>query len=102
MQNGYFDPVIDPQLDYENAYQQVHVTFAVKTGKRASYLAPQVSGDTSVLSVDAIDKATKWHRFLLPGYRGITSSRTRTGIDKGPLEVRKCEPSAGNRGAGRN
>lgn len=82
VQNGYFNPDIDPQLDYDSTYQQVNVTFAVKTGKRASYLAPQVSGDTSVLSADAIAKATHWHRFLLPGYRGITSSRTRSGIDK--------------------
>ena len=82
VQNGYFDPVIDPQLEYDSTYQQVHMTFAIKTGKRARYLPPEVSGDTSVLSAEAITKATHWHRFLLPGYRGITLSRTRSGIDK--------------------
>ncbi|HTA42438.1 MAG TPA: POTRA domain-containing protein [Bryobacteraceae bacterium] len=82
VQNGYFDPVIDPQLGYDSIYERVNITFKVKTGKRASYLTPQVSGDTSVLSAEAIAKATHWHRFLLPGYRGITSSRTRSGIDK--------------------
>jgi outer membrane protein insertion porin family len=82
VQNGYFEPVIETEFDYEDDYQQVNITFSIKTGKRASYLTPEVSGDTSVLSAAAIDKATGWHRFLLPGYRGITLSRTRGGIDK--------------------
>ena len=82
VQNGYFDPSIEPQLEYDNTYQQVNVTFAIRTGNRARYTPPQVSGDTSVLSSEVITKATRWHRFLLPGYRGITLSRTRSGIDK--------------------
>jgi outer membrane protein assembly complex protein YaeT len=81
VQNGYFDPVVNPEFEYDSAYQQVNITFTLKTGKRASYLPPQVSGDTSVLSAKAITSATRWHRFLVPGYRGITLSRTRTGID---------------------
>ncbi len=81
VENGYFDPVVNPEFDYDSAYQQVNITFAVKTSKRASYLPPQVSGDTSVLSAKAITSATHWHRFLVPGFRGITLSRTRTGID---------------------
>lgn len=82
VQNGYFDPVVEPQLEYDNTYQQVNVTFAIQAGKRARYTPPQVSGDTSVLNEETIAKATHWHRFLLPGYRGITLSRTRNGIDK--------------------
>ena len=81
VENGYFDPVVNPEFDYDMAYQQVNITFALKTGKRASYLPPQVSGDTSVLSAKAITSATHWHRFLVPGFRGITLSRTRGGID---------------------
>ncbi len=81
VQNGYFDPEVNPEFDYDDAYSQVNITFALKTGKRASYLPPQVSGDTSVLSAKSITGATRWHRFLVPGYRGITLSRTRTGID---------------------
>jgi outer membrane protein insertion porin family len=81
VQNGYFDPRIDPDFQYDAAYQQVHITFRIKTGKRAHYDDPRITGDTSVLSADDIARATKWHRFLLPGYRGITSARTRAGID---------------------
>ena len=37
--------------------------------------------DETVLTAAEIARATRWHRFLLPGYRGITSARTRSGID---------------------
>ena len=82
VQNGYFEPKIDPQFQYDNTYQQVNISFQIRTGRRASYETPRISGDTSVLSEETITKATGWHRFLLPGYRGITLNRTRSGIDK--------------------
>jgi outer membrane protein assembly complex protein YaeT len=80
--NGYFNPRIDPDVRYNNAYQQVDVTFRIKTGRRARYNPPSISGDTIVLTQEEIIKATRWRRFLLPGYRGVTESRTRTGIDR--------------------
>ncbi len=64
VQNGYFEPRVDPQLQYDNTYQQVNITFAIQTGKRARYEAPKIVGDTSVLNEDAITKATHWHHFL--------------------------------------
>ncbi|MDP9054774.1 MAG: BamA/TamA family outer membrane protein [Acidobacteriota bacterium] len=79
--NGYFRATVEPQIEYENTYQQAHITFSVKTGQRARYETPQITGATSTPGPEAIAKATKWHRFLLPGYRGITQSRTRGGID---------------------
>ncbi len=81
VENGYFHPVIDPRLTYDNTYQQVNIAFAIKAGKRARYSTPKITGDTSVIGADAIVKATHWRRFLFPGYRGITLSRTRNGID---------------------
>jgi len=81
VQNGFFEPRIAPQYQYDGIYQQVHVTFVVKTGKRARFEAPEISGDTSILNAAAITSATKWRRFLLPGYRGITQTRTGKGID---------------------
>ena len=80
VQNGYFEPKIDPRIQYDITFQEANITFAIQTGKRARYETPRISGDTSVLSADAITKATKWRRFLLPGYRGITLNRTRIGI----------------------
>ncbi len=80
--NGYYDPRIDPQLRYDSTYQQVDVTFKIGAGRRARYSEPSISGDTSVLSKMQIIDATRWRRFLLPGYRGVTQSRTRSAIDK--------------------
>jgi len=83
--NGYFDAGISHRLDYEASFQQANITFVIATGKRARYEAPVVTGDstlgTQVVTQEAIDKATKWRRFILPGYRGITQARTRSGID---------------------
>lgn len=87
--NGYFDPSIAHRLEYEEAAQQVRVIFEVHVGRRAHYTQPVITGDTSVLSVQAIDKAADWRRFIMPGYRGITQTRTRVGIDKIRLSYQK-------------
>ncbi|MDQ1472294.1 MAG: outer membrane protein insertion porin family [Bryobacterales bacterium] len=88
--DGYFRPQISHRLEYNEEYQQVKITFVVKAGKRFHYSAPEVSGDTSVLSAKEIDKATKWKNFLLPGYRGITQSRSRTGVDNVRLKYQNA------------
>ncbi len=79
--NGYFAPEISHQLRYDALSQQVNITFVIKKAERALYEPPQLIGDMSVLSPETIDKATRWKRFLIPGYRGITQSRTRSGVD---------------------
>ena len=80
-QNGYYTVTISPHLEFTDEYQQVNVTFTVESGKRAHYDVPEITGDLSVLSQKKIVKATKWHRLLLPGFRGITQNRTRGGVD---------------------
>ncbi len=80
--NGYYNPRIDPELKYDSAYQQVDISFKIKTGRRARYSAPAITGDTSVLNEMQIIDATRWRRFLLPGYRGVTQTRTRNAIDR--------------------
>ena len=87
--DGYFVPVVSHSLEYDRTYQQVRVTFALRVGKRAHYSLPAITGDTSVLSAQAIVKATDWHRFLVPGFRGIEQTRTRTGIDRIRLTYQK-------------
>lgn len=82
VENGYFDPKITPQFHYGNEYQQVNIDFKIVTGKRARYDTPQISGNATILSEAAIAQATHWRRFLFPGYRGITQTRTRNGIDR--------------------
>lgn len=91
--DGYFDPAVSHHLDYEVAHQQANVTFEVHVARRAHYTAPVITGDTSVLDAKAIEKATAWRRFLMPGYRGITQTRTRLGIDKIRLKYQNQKPS---------
>jgi outer membrane protein assembly complex protein YaeT len=78
---GYFGSEVTSAVNRDATYQQVYITFTVRGGKRARYQTPLINGDTSVLSSQAIDKATRWRRFLIPGYRGITQTRTRNGVD---------------------
>ncbi len=88
VENGYFAPIITPGIQYDAAHQEANVTFAIRTGSRAHYEKPEIiitgpaAGGTTVLTADAIEKATGWRRFLIPGYRGVTLTKTRKGIDK--------------------
>ncbi len=81
LNDGYFDPHISHRLKFDDTFQQVQVTFMIAGGKRSRYAAPTITGDTSVISASEIDKATKWHKLLIPGYRNVTQTRTRAGID---------------------
>ena len=87
--NGYFAPLVSHSLEYDKTFQQVGVTFSIGVGRRAHYATPLITGDTSVLSANAIVKATDWRRFLVTGYRGIEQTRTRTGIDRIRLTYQK-------------
>jgi outer membrane protein insertion porin family len=89
--NGYFVPAVSHSLEYDKTHQQVRVTFALRVGKRAHYSPPLITGDTSVLNAKAIVKATDWHRFLVPGFRGISQTRTRSGIDRIRLTYQKSD-----------
>lgn len=85
-ENGYFSATVSHRLEYEPAYQQVRVTYAVVPGKRILYSAPLISGTPGELTPEQITNATKWRRQILPGvhipgYRGITQNRTRAGLD---------------------
>jgi outer membrane protein insertion porin family len=88
--NGYFYAKVEPEYQYDSTYQQVRITFNVTTGKRARYTEPVISGDVSVLTKEDIIKASRWRRFVLPGYGGITASRTRLGIDRIRLRYEKA------------
>lgn len=79
--NGYFEVDIRPTFRYDDGFQQVQITFVIRTGKRARFSEPRITGDVSVLSKEDIIKATGWRRFLRTGYEGITASAARRGID---------------------
>ncbi len=88
--NGYFVPSVKHRTVFENEWQQARVIFTIKVGRRAHYTPPELTGVTDPLTAAAIDKATAWRRFLFPGYRGITQTRTRVGIDNIRLRYQKA------------
>ena len=89
--NGYFDPHIETKLVYHDTAQQVDIVFTIRTGKRGRYATPTITGATpsdgspvdgkNTVSIKDLIQSTHWARFLLPGFRGVTQSRTRSGID---------------------
>jgi outer membrane protein insertion porin family len=89
--DGFFFPEVSHSYEYDREYQQVRVVFKIHVGGRAHYTVPAITGDTSVLSAQAIEKATAWRRFLMPGFRGITQTRTRVGLDKIRLSYQKSD-----------
>ncbi len=104
--NGFFEPSIEPKYSYRDSSQQVDIVLAVQAGKRAHYATPLISGAEpagakppaaaapdarkTIVTAEELVKATSWRRFLLPGYRGVTLSRTRAGIDNIRLRYEKA------------
>ncbi len=78
--NGYFDYTINPKLSYDESSQQVNITFAISTGKRAKFQTPELKGDLQ-LSPDKIVRATKWKRPIIGTWRPVTQKRVRQGVD---------------------
>ncbi|MDQ6706450.1 MAG: hypothetical protein M3Z85_10805, partial [Acidobacteriota bacterium] len=79
--NGFYEHAIKPEFKYDDHAQQVHITFAIETGKRAKFWTPQLTGQLE-LPPEKIIKATRWQRPVLGGYRQITQRRVRQGIDR--------------------
>ena len=77
--NGLFESTVTYHLE-PAAHNQMNIIFEVHSGKRAKYNQPVITGDAK-LPAKTITKSTKWHRFLLPGWRPVTEARTRTGIE---------------------
>ena len=79
--DGYFGAAVSHREIHDDSWQQVNIVYTVTPGKRVKYRLPVIQGGGSVLSAEDAARSTGWQRFLVPGYRGITQTRTRTGID---------------------
>ena len=78
--NGYYENQLHPRVDYDAKTQQAHIHFVVESGPRAKYSAPVVLGNLKV-AVDQIVSATRWKRRFIGGWRPVTQTRTRQGVD---------------------
>ncbi|MGI8991191.1 MAG: POTRA domain-containing protein [Bryobacteraceae bacterium] len=79
--NGFYEHTIKPEFKYDDHAQQVHITFAIKTGKRAKFWTPRLTGQLE-LPPEKIVKATRWKRSILGSYRPVTQRRVRQGVDR--------------------
>ena len=77
--NGLYEAKVNTSIDREPDIQQLNFTFVVKSGKRAKYEKPIITG-TPLLSEDTIIRATGWRIRVIGWYRQVTQSLTRSGV----------------------
>jgi outer membrane protein insertion porin family len=78
--NGLFHPTIHPLFEWDDAYQQVRITFEVDSGKRARFGPPLVDGDLK-MDVDRITKSLKFRRWLIHTWKPMTQTRMQQGLN---------------------
>ncbi|MBZ5594506.1 MAG: BamA/TamA family outer membrane protein [Acidobacteriia bacterium] len=78
--NGYSESDLQPRVEYDPKTQQAHIHFVVESGPRAKYRTPVVLGNLK-LAVDQIVLATRWKRRFVGGWRPVTQTRTRQGVE---------------------
>jgi outer membrane protein insertion porin family len=77
--NGLYEAQITPSVERDSDAQQVFLTFKVKTGKRAKYEMPAITGVTK-LSDATILRATGWRLPVIHWWRHVTGTHTRGGV----------------------
>lgn len=77
--NGFFQPQIRTEVEYETRTQRAGVRFTIIPGSRARYARPVIAGDFAEPE-DKLVKATHWRGWF--GWRKITDDRTQDGIQR--------------------
>src|SRR6266849_4986685 len=78
--DGYYENQLQPRIEYDARTQQAHIHFIVESGPRAKYRTPVVQGNLK-MAVDKIIAASKLRRPIIGGWRPVTQSRTRQGVE---------------------
>jgi outer membrane protein assembly complex protein YaeT len=78
--NGLYRSELHPLLEWDNAYQQVNITFEVDSGRRARFSMPVLTGDLK-MDPDDILSALKFRRWLIHTWKPVTQTRVRQGLD---------------------
>jgi outer membrane protein assembly complex protein YaeT len=80
--NGMYKATVDPRFAYEPLTQQVNITFNLKHGPRARFVAPVIEGQTGRTDLSIL-RTTRWQRLWgLAGYKQVTESRVQTGLER--------------------
>ena len=77
--NGMYQSTVTPVVTRDDSAQQVFLTLRIEGKKRAKYESPAVEGAT-VLTNDAIIKATGWRLPIVHWWRQVTAVRTGMGV----------------------
>jgi outer membrane protein insertion porin family len=77
--NGMYGDSVTPEVTRDETAQQVFLTLKISGKKRARYNPPVIQGAT-VLSNDAIVKATGWRLPIIHWWRQVTALRTNSGV----------------------
>ena len=80
--DGYYDNHVEPELDYDDATQEVSITFTITARHRARFAMPVIKGDDQVLSTPQIVRASRWHWILIPKWQQLTLQRVTSGLEK--------------------
>ena len=80
--NGLYAAEVRPTLDYmsNRDLQQVNIRFDVRSGPRASFGEPVLTGDFK-MDPAKILTATKFRRWLFHSWKPVTETRVRQGLD---------------------
>ena len=86
--NGLYESTLRPEFEYDDVAQQVHIRFVIDSGRRARFTTPILKGDLK-LPENKIISATGWRRWLVGGWKEVTQSRVRQGLDNVRLQYEK-------------
>src|SRR5215472_5693068 len=78
--NGLFLPKLHPVLEYDDAFQQVHVRFETDSGVRARFGPATIHGDLK-MAIDRIQDALKFRRWLIRTWKPMTQTRLQQGLN---------------------
>ena len=82
-QNGFYNAQVTTSIKHDDKWEQAHIEFVVKEGRRAHYSLPLVAGE-SAEALNEVIRATHWKRlygFLNLGWQQVTEARTRQGVE---------------------
>jgi len=78
--NGLYRSNVTPSLEWDNAYQQVHIRFDIQTGHRAHFTTPVLLGELK-MDPQRVAAATKFRRWLIHTWKPVTQTRVRQGVE---------------------
>lgn len=78
--NGLFQAKLRPVFEWDDAFQQVHITFETDSGIRARFGPPKVDGDIK-MGMDRILRALKFRRWLIHTWKPMTQTRMQQGLN---------------------